>query len=245
MFFSIQQIEHSVRNLGGLHPFFGFTFLALKQWGLSVGKTDEITVSAVLEQFMQKCYRPSQDYDGFYNPFNLANHWPALRYPSTSLQRITADTFGDAFLHRKNTSEWGWRSDYVGKLAKHLGSRRLPSFDFAVWLYRETRWKETTTREGIIERFHQEFKTTGEERKALFDERIEPINGDWKSAAVITGEELLDMIGPLPGSAPLPGALLKHLEVKFVGPAREFSYRPAERLNIITGDNSLGCLGSP
>ena len=37
-----------------------------------------------------------------------------------------------------------------------------------------------------------------------------------------------------------PGSALRYLEFKHVGPFKHIRYEPAERLNIITGDNSLG-----
>ena len=39
---------------------------------------------------------------------------------------------------------------------------------------------------------------------------------------------------------PASGAFLKWLEIEEIGPATKFRYEPASRLNLITGDNSLG-----
>jgi len=52
--------------------------------------------------------------------------------------------------------------------------------------------------------------------------------------------ELLDIIGMPSGAEPEQGAALQFLETAHVGPSRRLRYEPADRLNIITGDNSLG-----
>jgi hypothetical protein len=60
------------------------------------------------------------------------------------------------------------------------------------------------------------------------------------SKAPITETELLRILGNPPGAEPEEGAAISYLGLWEIGPATHFNYEPADRLNIITGDNSLG-----
>jgi hypothetical protein len=117
-------------------------FLAFKKAQLPIGRVKRVNFSKIVNDLLVAHYRPTETYDGFYNPFKTITRWVSERYASTSQQRIAADTFADAFLHEKGTSEWGWRKDYIGKLQKHLGSERIRTVDLAVWLYRNEKWKK-------------------------------------------------------------------------------------------------------
>ena len=50
----------------------------------------------------------------------------------------------------------------------------------------------------------------------------------------------MDLIGPPPGRRPRGDAALRRLELRGVGPAAVINYEPSDRINIISGDNSLG-----
>ena len=95
-----------------------------------------------MRKFLEKYYKPTDTYSGYYSPFrtsNPANRWLTSKYPSGSLQRITVDTFGDAIIHTKRRPLWGWKSDYINILARlqsETDTARVPAFDLAVWLYR-------------------------------------------------------------------------------------------------------------
>ena len=85
------------------------SFLAFKESNLPVGKTTHLNFSLIADQILNRHYRPSSAYPGFYNPFLTSrreNRWMKPRYGSTALQRITKDTFADALEH-PTEQEWG------------------------------------------------------------------------------------------------------------------------------------------
>src|SRR5215216_2414161 len=132
MFLSLEQIRQSLEKLSDLHPFFGMSLLAFKEAEIPVGTTREIVFTQIANDILEKHYQPASTYNGFYNPFKTSDksdRWLKPRYGSTSLQRITADTFGDTLIHTKKTSEWGWKTDYLKRLQNHLGTFRIPAFD--------------------------------------------------------------------------------------------------------------------
>jgi hypothetical protein len=245
MFLSAGQIFQSLQALQALHnlnPFFGMSFLAFKENKIPVGAVQTLNFSVIAGNILTRHYRPSSTYAGFYNPFFTSrreNRWLSPRYGSTSLQRITKDTFSDALLH-PSEQEWGWRREYVRVLRdRHLKEQRIPAFHLAVWLFREDEWPDRVTPRRVTDRLVKQYKITDDEFDTLFDDTHEP-TPEWRSAAPISEAELLDYIGQPPGSPPSSGAALRSLEMRGVGPATRLNYEPAERLNIITGDNSLG-----
>jgi hypothetical protein len=66
------------------------------------------------------------------------------------------------------------------------------------------------------------------------------IPSDWFVESSLGETELLDILGVPPGAEPEEGAALHFLDTTYVGPSNHLRYEPAESLNIITGDNSLG-----
>src|SRR5579862_5382737 len=102
MYVSLDQIAASLQSLAELHPFFGMAYLGFKAAELPIGKPVKINFAQTVEAILQKYYRVTSDYEGFYNPFltsSPAKRWVSRRYGTTSLQRIVADTFSDAFVH--------------------------------------------------------------------------------------------------------------------------------------------------
>ena len=126
MFFSKEQLELSIKRLGELDPFFGTVFLALKQANLPEGETKPLKFQPLLEAFLQKYYRPTNNSTEIYMPFKMSNkrkYWN-ISQCITTLQRNTIDTFSDVILHPKRTREWGWKTDYMQVLLqKHLATR--------------------------------------------------------------------------------------------------------------------------
>ena len=243
MFLSLAQVESSLSRLANLHPFFGIAFFAFKKAKLLIGKTQPIVVSRIYEEILQNHFRVTDSYKGFYSPFATSSpseRWQKPRYGSTSLQRIVADTFGDVFLHEKRSSDWGWKPDYISQLEKHQQGQRIPAFDLAVWLFRDVEWSKNTSRQDVVEHLFSEFQITDNERRRLFDTSLPEEPQEWLSSKPLTENELLDSIGQPPGAKPAEGACLRWLEIDEIGPARKFRYEPGERLNLITGDNSLG-----
>jgi hypothetical protein len=243
MYLSKIQIAASLQKLQDVHPFFGMSFLAFKLHRLPVGESEHVNFSAVIEGFLREYYRPDTNYGGYYNPFKTSDpsmRWTASRYPSTSVQRFTVDTFGSAFIHKKGTSDWGWRQGYVTELKKHLGDTKIPAVDLAVWVFRKNNWQKPKLAD-VLKFLIRKFVITDQESKELFDTTVrESASVDAFSPRAVIESELLELLGPSPSARPESGAALRRLELVDVGPTKHFLYQPAERLNLVTGDNSLG-----
>jgi AAA domain, putative AbiEii toxin, Type IV TA system len=110
----------------------------------------------------------------------------------------------------------------------------------AVWLYRNKNWPASTSPEQVRDYFFNEYNISEEEIKVLFDSSIQDVEEDWLAPDPLTEEELFEITGFPPGAKPAEGAAISLLELRYIGPAKVFRYEPSERLNIITGDNSLG-----
>ncbi len=266
MFFSKAQIAQSIAQLQDLDPFFGTTFLALKEVALPVGTTITISLTATLEAFLQRYYRPLNDYDDFYFPFALYHstkkHWASNHY-ARNLQNSAKERFPDALIHVSGKQAWGWQNEYMQNLLQnHLPDRRVPAFDLAVWLFRSRRWDSDATTADVIEAFFSEFRISSEERvlfadiprskKFMHDDRamsrqelIELIGTpEGKKAAGkenkrVSPYETLSLFSSLSTLAEY-GARLQQLKLREVGPAEQIELDLAPRLNLITGDNSLG-----
>ena len=242
-FVSLDQIERSLPALEVLNPFFGMSFLAFKRHKIPVGRMSHLVFTQAVQEILEDFYRVTPTYKGFFNPFltsDRSNRWTAERYGSTSLQRITSDTFSDALLHTKRDPLWGWREDYVERLAAHLDGRKIPAFDLAVWLYRNHEWPENATPADLVIKLRSDFQITDEEQNILFDTKSLDYDITWSTYTPISEGALLSLLGDPPGAAPPTGAALVRLQLREIGPARELVYEPSQRVNLITGNNSLG-----
>ena len=237
---SSAQMRASLDALKTIHPFFGMTFLAFKAHHLPVAKRVSLNFSALMREFLGRYYKPSKTYPGYYNPFvtsNPANRWVTHKYPSGALQRITVDTLGDAILHIKKESRWGWRDGYVDTLQKFQstsGTGRLPTFHLAVWMYRDDPWEDP---EELLQRFLAEFHIDPPERVLFASDLPTHIS---LSSRRLSDRGLFRLIGWPPGEAHGNPVSLGSLNIREVGPATHLRYTPSRRLNLITGDNSLG-----
>jgi hypothetical protein len=224
MFLSLDQILDSARRLADVHPFFGISFFAFKKSDLPVGFDKELNFTRAVDDILQKHYRASSSYDGFYSPFKTSNpekHWRRPRYGSTSLQRITADTFSDALIHTKNTSAWGWQRDYLKRLSRHLRGHRLPSFDLAVWFFRGKNWGRDCSPEQVRDYLFREYSIGKDEIRHLFEERIPAVDESaWLQESAVSEHELLDALGWPPGVLPEVGLALHLLELEEIGPVK-------------------------
>ncbi len=260
MFFSREQIEQSTRRLSELNPFFGTVFLAFKEIDLPINETKTIHFLPLLEVFLQKYYRPTNKYNGFYTPFKTSNknqRWNTHQYANT-LHRISVDTFSDVILHPKGSREWGWKMDYIKTLSQgHLNISLIPAFDLAVWLFRTRDWKRDTQISNFIETFFATFHINQQE-SVLFNTTVPFYSEPLLQEQALAEEELLNIIGPPPNlivkkrndrQVPLfnpinaseeYGAKLQMLKLTEVGPSEQIALDFAPRLNIITGDNALG-----
>ena len=245
MFFSTNQIRQSVQRLNTLNPFFGTAFLALKRVEIPIGSMKQLVFSRVVDEILQNYYRPVASFNEFYTPFKSSSpkdRWNGERYASTTMQRITVDTFGDVFIHLKGSQQWGWKENYITILVNnHLYNELIPVFDLAVWIFRDREWYDGIDKSSVVEFFFVEFKIRKDER-VLFESNLNSSTNfsDWLQPNRITTNELLDIIGDPPDSTLGESATLSSLKLISVGPVRELAFEPSTRLNIITGDNGLG-----
>lgn len=253
MYFSIDQLKESLRNLESIHPFFGITFLACKRGDLLVGRAAHFPISAEETKLLDEFYKPDISSSYYYQVFRTpkkGEHWvQGKKYASSTLQAIrTQSVFKDAFIHDTGSQRWGWKRDYVEILEAGLSQNILPfrdspvpAFDLAVWLFRDYDWSIGSQAEDVIDFFLTEFKITPEERR-VFD--LSPPTQLYPSELfqneLITWEDLRKVIGSPPDAKPEEEGTLAYLELRGIGPAQRLVFEPAERLSLIAGDNGLG-----
>jgi hypothetical protein len=243
MYVSTSQLALSLERLKDLHPFFGFAFFGFKKAGIPVGETARCSYRVIRENVLEPYFRPLRNYPGFFNPFKSTRRWVNDRYDTTSLQRVVADTFGAAFLHETGSSEWGWRENYIevlSKLMRKHQSSPISLLDLAVWFYREDSDipNEVSASSYLMSRLIDEFQIDNEELLKLFSpprERAVSLSPEAPDM-----NELWNIVGWPEGFQDLGGVALDYLHLQNVGPARDLEYVAASRLNVLTGDNSLG-----
>lgn len=242
MYFSKKHISQALAKLGTLHPFFGTCFLAFKLDQLPVDDVIELNLTYSFENLLFQFYKPIAASRHWFIPFRGSNNncWKSARYASTSLQRIAADTFSDCLTHKKGSQLWGWKSGYERNLKSHLGDRAFPVRELCCWLYRDVNWPDNVSWLAVEAYFVQTFNITADEWDYLFprDDSPEPIDG--MATEPVTLDEIIEMIGEPPDATSEDGGTLKSLTLRGIGPSKQLHYEPADRLNIITGDNSLG-----
>ena len=248
MFFSKSQIEESLKSLESVHPFYGTTFLVFKAAKLPVGKAIEFSINHEEDRFQKRYYKPDEHSAWYYRVFRVSDknkHWLCPDYPWKGGQSVRTRTFGDTFIHDKYTDRWGWKADYIQTLKSHLyRGKPIPAFHLAIWLYREREWPPQTTAEDIIETFLDEFNINEKEKQELFDVSVpSTLDRDllFQDRRVSWNELRISMGSPLPDDVPREeGGTLSLLKLEGVGPVKELHFEPAERVNLITGDNGLG-----
>ncbi len=246
MYISSKQLVSSLKQLESVHPFYGITFLSCKQVSLPVGKTREFPINKIEEEFLKKYYRPNPRSSYFYRVFRLSEkskRWLRPDYPSSGSQKSRTTTFKEAFIHELNTDAWGWSNNYLEVLKKHLSQNKLiPAFDLAVWLFQQKDWPSNTVPKDIVKYFLKEFSINDIEKSALFNISI-PIDIDVNNLlnnTAITWKDLRLIMGDPQDAQPEEGGALIFLGLNAVGPSKKLIFEPAERLNLITGDNGLG-----
>lgn len=245
MFLTLAQIEKSLRRLEVVHPFFGITFLVVKKAHLPIGNTIDFQLDAANKDFLDRYFKPDKDSDWYYRVFRISDKnksWVASDYASSGLQSVNTRTFGDAFLHAKNTDIWGWKSDYVNVLKSHR-KNLISAFDLAVWLYRQRDWGATPSVEEVSGTFMEEFAITPEERSEIFDTSVGnelPLH-DVFQANRVTWDDLRAVTGA-PPDASQEERVISRLDILvenircLVG-LHEIPIRP---LTILVGENSSG-----
>jgi hypothetical protein len=102
------------------------TFLVFKKEGLPVGDVAEIPVDSRNKDFLDTYYKPAKNSEFYYRVFRPSDKrksWVASDYASSGLQSINTRTFGNAFIHERDTEVWGWKPNYVEILKSLLRKR--------------------------------------------------------------------------------------------------------------------------
>lgn len=240
------QILEALNNLAIHNPFFGSTFLVAKTYEMPVGQPIHLKLDAFNHSFLRKYYTldPRSDYFFRVFRFNNANKfWNNPDYAGKGLQSINTRSLRPAFLHEKGTDLWGWHPGYVDFLSSILPRRmRVPLFHLAVWIYRSFPWPDEFSRNDILSNFINEFNITSEELEKLFTIDFHSNLNEQEAfqSTPVKWREIASNYPPPPDLGPEKGGLITYLEMTGVGPVASLIFQPAERLNILTGDNGLG-----
>lgn len=245
MYFSAPLILSSINKLDSINPFYGITFLVCKKGLLPIGEKTDFPLDLKTKEFLEKNHRIHPASKRFFQPFRVASkekQWVSPDYPAKGLQSINTRTFGQAFLHDSGTRRWGWHPGYIEILQKKLKKvKKVPAFSLAVWLFRSKKWPKETKPQDVLDFFFNHFHISEDERIHLFDDipHLMPEDQLFQDHPVEWSELSLNIQAP-PDAGPDPGGTLSFLEMRNLGPAKDISFNPARRLNIITGDNGLG-----
>ncbi|MEN1959091.1 AAA family ATPase [Luteimonas sp. MJ246] len=218
---SLNRVAEALERLRRFHPFFGVTFLSMKETGVNA-KSAIPWGSAQENEFLKTYYEPAgaprekRFFVPCAGPDQESGAWKNPKYSGGSLQRArTTDQFKAALLH-PTTKEWAFRKDYVSQLKALLpGSKpddRIPMYDLIAWLYRDEVVPNDLSE--LRKRFIEQFKLDNQELAELFYESPEdpasfffdePINPD----------EFTQLIKGVPSGASFSGRteadLLAHL----------------------------------
>jgi len=237
----------SIKELEKVHPFYGHSFLVCKKEGnLPIGSHIEFDFYRELKYFLEQYYKPEKNSEYYFRALKKGadkrKNWLKPDYASSGAQSTITREFGVVFIHNKKTQLWGWEKDYIEKLKLKM-TKPIPTFHLAVWLYREKEWSSEKTGKDIIETFFEEFNISQDEKSELFDTSYpEKAANDLFQQEKASWEDLKDKLDiDSPPDAPKEkGGTLSFLKLIGVGPAKEIQFEPAERINLLTGDNGLG-----
>jgi hypothetical protein len=240
-------VMRAVEHLGGLHPFFGITFLVCKKHSLPVGKRVSIPINNAEGEFLREYYHPDMKSKYYFQPFKTSSRqgrWLSPKYPSSGSQSTrTRGHFAAAFLHDRDTDRWGWSALYIDVLRSKLdqdNSGRVPAFWLGAWLFRNRNWQDRTSPATIARTLLREFSITDREVEELFQTTPPDLPGTVLTPERFDDAQFLQSFEPAPDAAPKEGGTLRLLQLRNVGPSKQLDFTPAERLSIITGDNGLG-----
>lgn len=248
MYLPYDLVRRALSELSNIHPFFGMDYLVFKQGRIPVGRKTTFAINKNLEEFLRLYYKPDLKSKFYFQPFKTssrAGRWLSYKYPASGAQKTrTSGRLGAAFLHDRNTDQWGWRPDYIRVLRSQLDidkTERIPVFWLAVWLYRHRDWPNESNASAIVRYFLREFRITDEEQEEIFRTTAPDVPPGFLVPTPFSDDELMRLeIGQPPDAAPEEGGTLKYLELAGIGPTHRLEFSPAERLSVITGDNGLG-----
>lgn len=243
MYFSAVQLKSALPVIAEVHPFFGFTYLAFKRARIPVGESAKVNFSALINGHLDQYFRPIPSEPRVYSPFSTSNpdeRWKSPRYGSTSLQRISADTFGECFLHEKGSSFWGWVPDHVEKLRTHLVGAKIDAVALSVWLFRLVDWGTVPNAVDVADRLRSVFAIPQPDWDSLFIVNSASLDSHEFKSTPIDVADLEALLPPRQKRADVAASRVSRLLIRGLGPSRESIYEPESRVNVITGDNSVG-----
>jgi hypothetical protein len=246
-YFSLEQIQDSMRLLIPHHPVFSTTFFVMKKEDAPIGSKKRFSLDSANRDFLEKNFRAHPKSDHFFRLMrgnaDLKKDWVDKGYPGKGLQKMNTTGLPGVLLHDSNDNTWGWTSGYVKALAKKLPQgTKVPLFHLAVWFYRDFAWEQDTTKAQVVRKIIADYSITNDELTSLFDTSTEtrlPMESIFRSVPV-KWHQILDGYS-LPDDVPQDeGGVLTYLESENIGPTESFRFEPSKRLNIVTGDNGLG-----
>lgn len=245
IYLSAEYVISAIEQLAPVHAFLGITFLACKKEQLPVDDPINFPMDSKTREFMDENHRICPFSQYYFQPYKTVSekYWVADKYPSSGLQSINTRTFASAFIHKKNTQEWCWASNYVERISQIAIShdkRRIPLPAIAVWVYKYCKWKDTNTIDDVIMKFLKDYHITQTEKMSLFSP-----DDSFPKVPVFQGEpiswnQLANSLSAPPDDKPDQEGTLSKLELINVGPCDHIEITMAPRLNIFTGDNGLG-----
>ncbi len=228
------------------HPFVGITFLACKDAELPVGRALSLSLDALTREHLDKYHRLDPQSDYYFQPFKSNKYWLTSTYASSGLQAINTQTFGNSFIHGKNTRTWGFHAHYVSIIAEvldSLGAQGPPLEAIAIWLGKSRPWNDVDTLSTVVRAFLESYRIDGAERDHLFvDGAIsdaDDANGLFSEGAADLKSMAYDFQTP-PDVPEEAGGALSGLRLRNIGPAQRLDVDFGERLTVIAGDNGLG-----
>lgn len=218
---SVGRVAQALEALRNYHPFFGVTFLSMKESGVTSG--DPIIWGSPQEQnLLSRYYKPEgapqgkEYYVPYLSPEQEHGYWKNPKYSGGSLQRArTTDQFKSALRH-PSKKDWAFTHDYVEQLAALLPGGavkdRLPLNDLIAWIYRNEDIPADLP--GLQQRFTEQFKLVEPELSKLF--KIVPEDPEsFFFDAPIDQDDLNLIIGGTPRGASFAGRpeidLIQHL----------------------------------
>lgn len=245
IYLSSEYILSAIQQLASVHTFIGITFLTGKKNELPVGTPITFLMDNNTKQFMTGVHKicPTSDY--YFQPYQTirGKQWLAAKYPSSGLQAINTQTFGAAFIHDRNSKSWAWSNDYVSqikRIAVPKEEKKVPIAAMAVWVQKDSKWKDTATLEDVVDKFISEYHLTAEELESLFTEKQSFPNVAAFQNEPVSWNQLSNSLSSPPDAVPEKEGTLSKIELINVGPCDHIEMTLSPRLNIITGDNGLG-----
>lgn len=245
IYLSSEYILSAIQQLESVHTFIGITFLTGKKNGLPIGTPTTFLMDNNTKQFMARVHKICPVSDYYFQPYQTirGKQWLAAKYPSSGLQAINTQTFSAAFIHDRNSKSWAWSDDYVSqirRIAVPKEEKKVPIAAMAVWVLKDSKWKDTATLEDVVDKFIEEYHLTTEELESLFtDKQSFPSVAAFQNEPV-SWNQLSNSLTSPPDAAPEKEGTLSKIELVNVGPCDHMEMVLSPRLNIITGDNGLG-----